>query len=435
MTRPIVALVHHRTALPWIFEAADRVGCDLLLIPRPGDVVEPAEVPYPVADVLHADVLTDPAGAVDTLTRYRQDHRLDGILTMYDPAVPMVAAAAARLGLAGLSPAAARRATDKRAVRDRLAAAGANTPAYVVVPEAGDADPLARLRYPVVVKPAAGYSSLGVVRVDAPESLDAELRRVAELCRRQLSPEAVSCGLLVEEYIDGTEYAVESFVWQGRTYVHSVGYKGQPVGPYFEEGVYRAPAVLAPPVRARITEQVTIANEALGIDLGPVHTELRVHPDGTPFVFDIGARIGGSGVSHFVVEHSTGIDFAGNALRVALGRSPVGLVDQPATVAHAGNYIVPTGGTGTIADISGLAEVAGISSVWHVAQFMYPGDEVRPYPEFSGYPAFVLSVHETADDLTEFHDYLGNAVVVRYDSGSSPAAASMGVVPAARRRR
>ena len=415
MTRPVVALIHHRVVLPWIFDAADRVGCDLLLVPRPGDEVDLARLPRGVVDVLRADALADPEATVDALARHRQDRRLDGLLTMYDPAVPFTAAAAARLGLPGLSPEAARASTDKRAVRERLTTVGANTPAFATVVEgAGAGDVRDRLRFPVVVKPASGYSSLGVVRVDDPGELDGELVRVAELTRRQLPGDAAARGLVVEEYVDGPEYAVESFVWQGRSHVLSIGYKGQPVGPYFEEGVYRAPAPLAPGVAARIAEQVTLASTALGIDVGPVHTELRLAADGTPYVFDIGARVGGSGVSHYVVEQSTGIDFAGNALRVALGWSPLGLVDRPEPRAHAGNYIVPTGGTGIIEEIAGLAEVAADPVVRHVPQFLFPGDEVRPYPEFSGYPAFVLSVHGCADELVAFHERLDRTVAVRY---------------------
>lgn len=413
MSRPIVGLIHHRMALPWIFEAADRIGCDLLLLPRPGEVVDPTQLPSPVVDVFDADALADPAGTYAALARYQQERRLDGLLTMLDPAVRFTADAAARLGIPGLSPEVARRATDKHVLHTRLAELDGNIPAFTIMPMNGPYERVG-LQFPVVIKPAGGNSSRGVVRVDDPGRLDEELARVAELCRRQLTAEAFDCGLLVEEYLGGAEYAVENIVWAGRTYVQSIGYKGQPAGPYFEEGVYRAPAPLDPALRSRIAEQVGLANQALGIDAGPVHTELRLRADGTPFVLDVGARVGGSGVSHFIVEHTVGTDLAGNALRVALGQPPVGLVDQPQAVAHAGNYIVAAGGAGIVDEVTGLAEVAAHPAVRHIAQLLFPGDEVRPYPEFSGYPAFILSVHDTAADLIDFHEYLDKAITVRY---------------------
>lgn len=412
MSRPLLALLHHRVGLPWIFEAAEREGVDLLFVPRPGDRAEIAAMPGPVTEVLDGDALTDPDGLLAALA----DRRPDGILTMFDPAVPFAARAAGELGLPGVSEAAARRCVDKRALRECLAEAGAHTPGYATVPPGGSVEQAALLRFPVVVKPAAGFSSLGVVRVDHPDDLPAALRQVETVAAGQLPADAAARGTVVEEFVAGAEYAVESFVHAGRTHVLSIGFKGEPKGPYFEEGVYRAPAVPPEPVRAAIAAQATLANRALGVETGPVHTELRLRDGETPFVFDVGARIGGSGVSHFIVAESTGVDLAGEAIRAALGRPPSTLTDAPPVRAHAGNYIVQTGGTGRITAIEGLAEASAHPAVRHVARFLGPGDEVRAYPEFSGYPAFILSVHDTADDLEAFHHHLDATIAVRYAS-------------------
>lgn len=403
MTR--IGLVHPRLSLPWVFEAAERLGIDVVLVPRADDDL--SALPSSVVDVVHADVLTGPEDAVRSLG----GRRLDGLLTMFDPAVPFTAMAAEKLGLPGIASEVADRVTDKGAVHRSLEAAGANTAGSATLTAPWQ---VPDVRFPVVVKPAAGYSSMGVVRVDDAASLPGELDRVFALAVAGLSPEAAARGLVVEEYIDGPEYAVESFVWQGHSYIHSIGDKGQPVGPYFEEGIYRAPAPLDAPTRAAIEAQVRLANQAVGIEQGPVHTELRLRPDGKPFVFDIGARVGGSGVSHFIVRHSTGIDFLGNALRAAVGIAPVGLVDDPPIAGYAGNYIVPNGGSGVVEEISGLADVGNRPCVEHISQFLFPGDIVRPYPEFSGYPAFVLSRHPTAEEMLAFHEDLAENVVVRY---------------------
>jgi biotin carboxylase len=408
VSRPVLALLHHRVGLPWIFEAAEREGVDLLFVPRPGDSPDLASMPRPVTEVLAGDALTDPDGLLAALAARRPD----GVLTMFDPAVPFAARAAAELGLPGVSEEAARRCVDKRALRERLAAAGAHTPGYATVPPGGDSSQAARLRFPVVVKPAAGFSSLGVVRVDHPDDLPAALRQVEAVTARQLPSEAAARGTVVEEFIAGAEYAVESIVHAGRTHVLSVGFKGEPTGPYFEESVYRAPAVLRDDVRAAIAAQAALANRALGVETGPVHTELRLRDGETPFVFDVGARIGGSGVSHFIVAESTGVDLAGEAIRAALGRPPSALLETRRS--HAGNYIVQTGGTGRITAIDGLAEASAHPAVRHTAQFLFPGDEVRAYPEFSGYPAFILSVHPSADALESFHRYLDATITVRY---------------------
>src|SRR5690606_40487864 len=90
-------------------------------------------------------------------------------------------------------------------------------------------------------------------------------------------------------------------------------------GPHFEEGVYRAPASLPADVEEDIRREVTAAHRALGITDGPTHTELRLRGGVTPYLLEMGARIGGSGVSQYIASGVTGIDFAAQALRIAAG--------------------------------------------------------------------------------------------------------------------
>jgi hypothetical protein len=82
--------------------------------------------------------------------------------------------------------------------------------------------------------------------------------------------------------------------------------------------------------------------------------------------------------------------------------------------AVAANYIVPCGGAGRITTITGLAEAAADAQVDHVVQMLFPGDVVRPYPEFSGYPAFVLSRHPSHADAERLHARLERSVRIGY---------------------
>ncbi|GAB3225918.1 ATP-grasp domain-containing protein [Glycomyces halotolerans] len=405
--RPTAVLVYQRVSLPWIFEAADRAGIDLVLVPRPDERV-PDRLPPAVVDVLRLD-LDDGADAVERLRRHRR--HFDGIVTLYDPAVPFVAEAAEALGLPGIGAATARAAQDKRVMRERFAAAGLNVPRFVRLdgPEApADTGDLA---YPVVVKPAHGYSSLGVVRVDDPAGLDSAVAEVRRVCRDKLDRAAE---LVVEEYLDGPEYAVESLAHRGEVEVLTVGYKGEPKGPYFEETVYRAPARLPAETVAAIEREVAAGHAALGLTEGPAHTELRLR-DGRPHLLEIGARVGGSGVSHYIAHHAVGADLAADALRLAVGLEPEPPHRRAGAAGAAANYIVPCGGSGRIRAIGGLDEVRARPEVDHLVQMLHPGDVVRPYPDFTGYPAFVLSSHASDEEAERFHRHLDRAIRIDYE--------------------
>lgn len=418
--RPTVVLVYQRTFLPWIFESAERSGIDLILVPRPDEAVSDVGLPPAVVDVLPLDLDRDRAGALRTLRRRHEASPFHGIVTLYDPAVPFVAEAAELLGLPGIGRETALGVQDKRVMRARLTAAGLNVPGFVRL-DARDArdgwEAAVRLTFPVVVKPAHGFSSLGVVKVDNPRDLAGAVAGVQRICESRL---AQVDGLVVEEYLDGPEFAVESLVDGGDVRVLCIGYKGEPEGPYFEENVYRAPASLPQDVQEDITREVVAAHRALGVTEGPTHTELRLRGGRTPYLLEMGARIGGSGVSQYIASHVTGVDFAAQALRIAVGlraEVPLAAGPLPDSVGAAANYIVPCGGSGLITAIHGLDELRADSRVDHVVQMLFPGDVVRPYPDFTGYPAFVLSRHPTVGEAEEFHRFLERTVRVDYGAG------------------
>ncbi|MFG2194555.1 ATP-grasp domain-containing protein [Streptomyces sp. NPDC048639] len=408
---PTVVLVYQRTSLPWVFESAERAGIDLVLVPRPDEPVSGA-LPPAVVDVLPLDLDADRAGALETLRKHHGTNPFQGIVTLYDPAVPFVAEAAELLGLPGIGRDAALGAQDKRLMRERLSEAGLNVPRFVRLNGPGEWEAAKELTFPVVVKPATGFSSLGVTKAETPETLEAVVEEVRQICATKLG--GVD-GLVVEEYLDGPEFAVESLAHGGEVRILSIGYKGDPEGPHFEESVYRAPAALPEDVQEDIRREVAAAHRALGVTDGPTHTELRLRGGVTPYLLELGARIGGSGVSHYIASHVTGVDFAAQALRIAAGLAPESTGDgSPAPVGAAANYIVPCGGFGRITAIHGLDELRNDPRVDHVVQMLFPGDVVRPYPDFTGYPAFVLSRHTDIAEAEEFHRLLERSVRIDY---------------------
>ncbi|MFI0821033.1 ATP-grasp domain-containing protein [Streptomyces sp. NPDC021098] len=414
---PSVVLVYQRTTLPWVFDSAERAGIRIVLVPRPDETVSEDRLPPAVAEVLRLDIEGDRAGALSTLRERQESAPFQGICTLYDPAVPFVAEAAELLGLPGIGRDAALGAQDKRVMRERLAAAGLNVPRFVGLKDPAAWEDAAHLDFPVVVKPAHGFSSLGVTKAERPEELKAVVEEVAEICRGTLGRAGDrTAGLIVEEYLDGPEFAVESLAHRGEVTVCAIGYKGEPEGPYFEESVYRAPAVLPEAVADAIRHEVTAAHTALGITDGPTHTELRLRGGERPYLLELGARIGGSGVSGYIARNVTGRDFAADALRIATGQPPRSFGGDPAPAAAgaAANYIVPCGGSGRITAIHGLDGLREDPRVDHIVQMLFPGDVVRPYPDFTGYPAFVLSRHATTAEAEEFHRALETAIRIEY---------------------
>jgi D-alanine-D-alanine ligase-like ATP-grasp enzyme len=417
--RPRALLVYQRVSLPWIFDAAVRAGVDLVLVPRPDEGV-PAVRPPGVAEVVALDVFADPPAALARVEELHRRAPLDGVLTLFDGAVPFVALVAERLGLPGLGVEAALAARDKRVMRERFAEAGVPSPAAVRVDRLdapGALGAAMALRPPLVVKPAGGYSSHAVTRVDTLDDLGATARGVWDLMSGEFASVVSAdglAGLVIEEYVGGLELAVDALAVDGRVAVLAVGEKGRPEGPYFEETTHRAPAQLDAGTLRRVHDAVVAATLSLGVRWGPSHTELRLDRDSQPRVLEVGARIGGSGVCHHIVAASRGIDYAGLVLRQCVGED-VALPEVGRDPEHAGAcYIIPCGGDGVIARVDGLDEVRAHPACDLLVQFMHAGDVIEGYPMFSGYPGFVLSHHPDTSDAERFHRWLEGTVGVRF---------------------
>lgn len=105
-------------------------------------------------------------------------------------------------------------------------------------------------------------------------SLEEAVRKVEAVNQRDLNRFVHGkTGIVAEQFIDGPEFAIETLSIQGNVHVLSIGYKGNSKGPFFEEGVYIAPAQLKEETRLAIVKEVTGAVSALGIHQGPAHTE------------------------------------------------------------------------------------------------------------------------------------------------------------------
>ena len=411
-----VALIAQNPDLPFVFDAAGPAGCLLTCVRLPG-------VPFPpglpnVEAMTELDIFGDPAGAHAWLAGRHADRPFDAIVTLYEAAGPFTADAARRLGLRGVRPDVARICRDKHRQRDAMRAAGLDVPGYRLLdPDADLAGQLEGLRFPLVVKPINGLSSQGVSRADDLADLKDAVDLVRSVNAEQLARyadarHAERTGVLAEEFIDGPEYCVESVSSADGTTVLVITDKGNLQGPYFEERAFITPAPIDAGVTARITGAVRAAHRQIGIDFGASHTELRLRADGTPVLLEIGARMGGSGTVHYLVETATGIDFLGAVLHQAIHGVLPDL--RPTRQRFAADWIVPVTGHGVYAGLSGADEVRRHPATRMLLELMRPGKAVPAWPRFAGYPAFVLSEHASYEDCQDYHAWLAGTISIAW---------------------
>ena len=406
--------------MSFVFEAAQAAGIRLVLIYDSSESEPPHGLPG-VVGYWRLPVFEDPNAALKEFVDGAETRGIGGVMTLREEAIIWTAEAARRLGTPGIPPSVAALVRNKYRMRQALAQAGLRTPAFAHINDPGDISSVESLGFPLVIKPLAGWGSAGVMLARSVEELHERIRTVWAVQERDLSrfyEKTDAVGLVVEQYLPGKEFVAECFVDGDGVHVMAVGDKGHPQGPWFEETIYRLREDLDSVQVMALREAACAGVKALGITMGAAHVEMRLDAEGLPYVIEIGARIGGSGVSHFIVEQGTGISLAELCMLQALGLPTSPLPDALPVRKVSANYIIPLRGEGRFCGFIGMDAVRQHPETARVLTFFEPGHIVPPPPAFGGYPGFIFSVHPTQAAARSYHRWLDDTLCNEWEDVS-----------------
>jgi len=296
------------------------------------------------------------------------------VVSLVDQAMETVGRINDMLGLGGTSYAVSHRFNDKLAMRRHLAATGTE---IVAADSAESADDLRvfgeRHGYPIVVKPVDGTGSRGVVLVDGPEQVDEVWRESQQLRGRDDLVAAKFYPVdrfLVEEYIDGTEYSVESFSFHGRHMI--VGITEKLSAGVVELG-HAEPARMTPEAEAALIAHVHTFLDRMGLRDGVGCTEIKMSTKG-PRIIESHDRVSGDRVMD-LVEQVYGFDMEAYAVGWPFGLVPELTERPPARCGAATRFLLAE--AGTVVAIAGADEVRDYPGVMDVEIAVDVGDKVR----------------------------------------------------------
>ncbi len=336
---------------------------------------------------------------VEQVEEYAARYPVGTIVAVDDAGTRLAAHASRRLELAHNPVAAVEATRDKSLLRQRLAKAGLDSPAYRVVPRGGDLSAMARrLSYPVVLKPLSMSASRGVIRADGEEEFVEAFRRIEAILddpEYRLECPDHTDRVLVEEYLEGYEVSVEAVLEGGRLEVLAIFDKPDPlVGPYFEETIYVTPSRHPEGDIAALTAVSDAAVRALGLEAGPVHIELRVNDDGV-YAIDVAARSIG-GLCSRTLSFGTGMSLEELLLRCATGRE---VPSYRREMRAAGVMMIPIPSAGVLREVAGVAEAEAVPLIESVTISIPVGERVVPLPEGTEYLGFIFAKGETSGEV------------------------------------
>jgi biotin carboxylase len=382
------------------------------------EIVQAVDMNKALADYWHCPLgidFNDTEGSIQAISAFHSRQPVQAILGIDDSGSLLAARASERLGLPFNSPVAAEAARDKLKMRTLMAAGSVPCPVFRHFTTDQAPEVVAeQVDYPCVVKPLNLNGSRGVMRADSPTEFVVAVRRLTQMLRQD-QPAGQPQAYLVEDFIPGFEVALEGMLDQGRLLVLALFDKPDPLdGPFFEETIYVTPSRLPAATQQAIAATAAQAARALGLQMGPVHAELRVNAQG-PWMLEVAGRsIGGlcSQVLRFGVDES----LEELILRQACG---LPLLSTEREARAAGVMMIPIPAAGILQRVDGLDAAQAtplIEGIEITARVNYP---ITPLPEGESYLGFIFGKGETPaaveEALRQAHSKLTFSIVPEFD--------------------
>ena len=256
----------------------------------------------------------------DAVLKVAQEEMVDGaVICCSDTGLRAIGRCNDRMHLTGLSEDAAIVSSNKFLMKERLIEHGVRTAQYFRV---SDEDELIKavekLDLPVIIKATDLQGSRGIAVVREEEALLASFRDVMGMTKQPYC--------IVEEFLEGTEYGAQSFVYHNEVlFVLPHGDETMmcktavPIGHYM-------PYEMDAELYEDTCKQVIGAIKALGLNNCAVNVDL-IEKDNKAYIIELTGRVGANCLPELVSNYF-GINYYEMILRTALGESPMPVFER-----------------------------------------------------------------------------------------------------------
>ena len=284
--------------------------------------IDPCEDAYCKGDCDAFEVVggQDFNGTIDVAKKYK----VSAIVTAAtDKPLVMMARVAKELSLPFYSVETAEWSTDKFQMKQRFLEGGVPCARGRLIHNSEEAQ---ELNFPLICKPRDNSGSRGVKLCRDLSELDSCIKEALEVSKLDT--------VLVEEFIEGREFSIESLHYDGKSEVIQFTEKKTTEFPYNVELGHKQPANLTDDQRNQICDIISKIASCMHFKNCPSHTELKINERGI-FVIETSPRLGGDYITSTLTPLSTGINLEDQLLHIALGEpvdTTTGRVDRASAV-------------------------------------------------------------------------------------------------------
>ena len=259
-----------------------------------------AREPWPAEVRDDTLLLPDDAGAelvIHAAAHLARERKVHALVALEEFDVVTAALAREHLRLPGMHSSRARLFRDKLAMRGRARDKGVRVPDFVPLinyQEVGEY--MERVEPPWVVKPRSDVSSSGIRKCETAE----EVWRTIEALDAREALQDRSSYYLLEKFVAGEVFHVDSVVEDGRVIFHGASRYGRPpMSVAHEGGVFTTHTLdYESAEHAELTRRNEELLRALGMERGAAHAEfIRGASDGEFYFLEVAARVGGAHIA------------------------------------------------------------------------------------------------------------------------------------------
>ena len=341
-------------------------------------------------------------------------YQIDGIMTLAsDMPMQAVATVCEELGLIGITPQTALNATNKAEMRMCFKAHDVPIPEFYIVSELDEfMEATKHFTTKFIIKPADNSGNRGVKLIT--DIADEKVLIQAFNYSKKYSRDG---RVLLEEYMEGDEFSVETMSVDGVCHVIQVTDKLTSGAPYFVEMGHTQPSMFAEDIKMRIAEVakagikaiipsasapinvvlVKILSRASAVGHGPSHTEIKLTSTG-PKIVEIGARLGGDCITTHLVPLSTGINMVEANIRIALGE----YTDLKSRFNRGAAIRFIQSSVGVIKSIKGIDAVKKDSNVIEFVLLKRVGDKISEIRNSLDRIGYVITQGNTREEAVRF---------------------------------
>lgn len=340
-----------------------------------------------------------PESSLKKIKDFAQKEPLNAIVGVDEETVILAAMSSKMLGLPYNSISSVKATRDKYLMRRKMTKAGLLSSIFRACSiESNPRKLAAKIGYPCVLKPTFLSASQGVIRANSPDEFGNAFRQIRKIIsdpsNRKKSPEGKD-QILVENYVPGTEVAVEGILINGKFKLLAIFDKPDPLeGPYFIETIYVTPSRHPESTQAEIIKTTTDAINAIGLTSGPVHAEMRINEKGI-WLLEIAARSIG-GLCSRALKFEGDISLEELILRHAIGQD-IRRIEREEKAA--GVMMMPVPGIGILKEVKNIEFSKQIRGIENIVITIAPEQKLEPLPFGSKYLGFIFARGETPESV------------------------------------